>query len=559
MFPALAFALMAAPVFQTQPTVGPNPNPGVPLAAIVRFKADQPVRTIIQVSASGRQYTVQYPETVKPDTDLPLLGLRPGVRHTIQVTIANRKGERTKATPVLEFTTPELPRDPEFPPIQVKASDPAKMEPGITVMSVRRGGSGAAQGAAGATKGKGKMKTKGAGGGGAPAAESPFATRYGLLLALDAEGQVVWYLRTDSRISDFKRLHNGHIVYITADSRAVEVDWLGNVHGEWYAKGRPQGASSAVPVDTLTFHHAIEQASNGNLIVLGSEIREIDGYYTSETSSNAPRARQKVKGDEILEFDRSGKTVWRWRAMDHLDVFRLGYLTFNRYWVVRGFPDTRDWSHGNGLFYDAKDNSLLLSLRQQSAIFKIARPSGKLEWILGEPGDWNGKLKPLVLKATEGTPWFWHQHGPVVTNTGNVMVFNNDVNQARPFTPVAPESKAFTRAMEYQIDGRRGTAKRVWESESPGADNVYTFAMGDVDFLPKTGNILIHYGNAVRAVDVSKGANPPLPWARVREVTHTDPPRIVYEVVLAAAEVRPTTWVVFGGERWKPAEPGWAR
>jgi arylsulfate sulfotransferase len=548
---------MAAPAFQAPPTIQQNPNPGVPLAAIVRFTANQAVRTTLEVSGGGRQWKVEYPESAKPESGLPLLGMRPGVRHEIRVRIKNKKGESAQAPAPLTFTTPELPKDPEFPPIQVKKAESAAMEPGITIISVRRGGRGPGGGpnAAGATKGK--AKAKGAGGGGAPAGESPFATGYGLLLGLDNEGQVVWYLRTNSRISDFKRLQNGNIVYLTADSHAVEVDWLGNVHGEWYAKSGPVKEPKGVGIDTLTFHHAVEQASNGNLIVLGSEIREIDNYYTSETDGKAPRGREKIKGDEIVEFDRSGKIVWRWRAMDHLDVFRLGYLTFNRYWVIRGFPDTRDWSHGNGLYYDPKDNSLLLSLRQQSAIVKIARPSGKIQWILGEPGDWNEKLKPLVLKAPPETKWFWHQHGPAVTPQGNVLVFNNDIIQTRPFAPPAPDAKAFTRAMEYRVDARARTTKLLWESETEGPDNVFTFAMGDVDYMPKTGNILIHYGSATRRDDVRNGATPARPWARVREVTHTHPPRAVYDVVLAADEVRPTVWMMFGGERWKPAEAGW--
>lgn len=543
MLPSLAFALMAAPAFQAPPTIEQNPNPSVPLAAIIRFSTTQPVRTTLDITAGPRRWKVSYPETAKPDTGLPLFGLRPSTRHEIQVTIANKKGETIQAPATLTFTTPDLPKDPEFPPIQVKTSEPKSMEPGITIISVRRSGRG--PGGAPitanptATKGKAKTKTKGGQGGGAPAAESPFATGYGLLLGLDNEGQVVWYFRTNSRISDFKRLSNGNIIYLTADSRAVEIDWLGNIQGHW----------NAPALSTLTFHHAIEQASNGNLIVLGSEIREIENYYTSETDAKAPRGKEKIKGDEIVEFDRSGKVVWRWRAMDHLDVFRLGYLTFNRYWIIRGFPDTRDWSHGNGLYYDPKDNSVLLSLRQQSAILKIARPSGKIQWILGEPGDWNEKLKPLILRAPPDTKWFWHQHGPSVTPQGNVLVFNNDINQARPFTPAAPPEKSLTRAMEFSVDPRKRTTKLVWESEPAGPDNVLTFAMGDVDYMPKTGNILIHYGSATRR-DGS-------PWARVREVTHTQPARVVYEVVLAADETRPTIWVMFGGERWQPKEAGW--
>ncbi len=541
-----ALPAAAAPGFKTAPKVSPNPNTSAPLAAIVRFVAGEAVSTAIDVSGGGRKWRASFGAERDPAQGLPVLGLRPGVRYQLRVSIRNAAGATAAAPAPLAFTAPALPAEPDFPPVAPRVSEAGQVEPGITILSVRRQG-----GAGGGAGGAGRRP-------GAAPAESEFATGYGLLLGLDAAGEVVWYYRTNKRISDFKRLRNGNLVYLTADNRAVEIDALGNVRGEWYAKGRPEGSSEALPVDTLTFHHAVEEASNGNLIVLGSEIRQIENYYTSETDPAAPRARQKVKGDEIVEFRRDGEVVWRWRALDHLDPFRLGYLTFNQYWVVRGFPDTRDWSHGNGLYYDAESGAVLLSLRQQSAILKLARPSGKIEWILGEPGGWPAKLRPLLLQPEGAIRWFWHQHGPSLTPHGSVLVFDNNINQARPFEPPAPPAKSFTRAVEYRIDPARKTVREVWASEEPGPDSVYTFAMGDVDWLPRTGNILVCYGASVRREDVVKGARRARPWPVVREFTHTSPPRLLYEVVLAREEEEApgVQWVIFGGERLSGFLPG---
>ena len=112
-----------------------------------------------------------------------------------------------------------------------------------------------------------------------------------MLLVVDHAGEVLWYYRMDSRISDFELLRNGNLIYVTQDYRLIEIDWLGNTIHEWYASERPQGpAEGATPVETLTFHHEIDELPNGNLVVLGSERKEINNYYTSET--NAKRSPQ---------------------------------------------------------------------------------------------------------------------------------------------------------------------------------------------------------------------------------------------------------------------------
>ncbi|OEU44566.1 MAG: hypothetical protein BBJ60_07125 [Desulfobacterales bacterium S7086C20] len=537
-------ASIAAPVFLESPSITANPNPAAPLAAVLKFAANQPVQTTISVFDGDNSWQLKYGEDSDPTAGLPIIGMRPDREHNIRIYIRTRDGDAVEAPEMLKFMSPPLPSDPmEFPPIKVNVSLPEQMEPGITLMSVRRMGlrpQGRSEGAPGGREG-GRTR---------PVGENKLSTEYGLLMALDSNGNVVWYYRTDTRISDFAVLRNGNLAYLTADHRALVIDWFGNIVDQYYAAKRPQGAGDGMPLETLTFHHGIEELPSGNLLLLGTELREIDGYYTSETDPAAPRARQKVMGDVIIEFSRNGNEVWRWNVFDHLDINRLGYGTFNFYWQVRGFPDSRDWTHGNGLWHDDGDDSLLLNLRIQSAVVKIERPSGKIRWIFAEPGGWAEKYQPLLFKKKGEIEWPWYQHAPSITSEGNLLLFDNGIMRARPFKEQAPISEVYSRAVQYSIDEEGLIAQEVWSSDVAGPKSLVSFAMGDADYLPSKGNVLITYATGSLQVEGSRVREP---HATVREVTASTPAKTVYEVELADPEA-PVIWAIFGSKRIRPAE-----
>jgi hypothetical protein len=529
-------ATVVAADFTVAPTLVPNPNAEVPLAALVRFSADGPVRTRLTVSQGSRTWHVDFGPEADAVKGLPLIGFFPGKRHEIHVAIRDAAGHESVAPDMLSFAAPPLPAEAtEFPPIQVKSATPTQMEPGWTLLSLRRqrrGGGAGGRGVAGAG-------TRGSG----PPGEPIFATGYGLILALDEHGEVRWYYRSTNRTADVHRLRNGNIAFVTNDSRLVEIDLLGNVQGDWYAARRPQGPGTSTPVDALTIHHSFEELPNGNFLIVSGELREIENYYSSETDRSAPRRRQKVMGDQVIEFDRSGRVVWRWSAFDHLDPFRLGFLTINQYWIIRGFPETLDWTHGNGVCHDPRDDSILFNSRQQSAVIKIERPSGRVVWIFGEPGGWPAKFQPLLFQREGVTEWPWHHHAPSLTPRGTLMVFNNGLYKTRPFAAPAPEADWVSGALEYAIDPATRTAQLVWSSDAKGPDALNTFAMGDAAMLPKTGNVMVVYGSGVRLDNR-------LPASRVREFKHTVPPQVVYDVVFADDNPQPpVTWIAFGGDR----------
>mgnify|MGYP006290622831 FL=1 len=545
LFAAGPLARAQSPRFTTAPEIEGNPNARAPLAAIVRFTASEPVRTIIAIWDGGRQWELAFDRSHDPQDGLPVVGFRPDRRHRLQVTIENADGDRTTAKQALAFDAPQVPSEPaEFPSIEVPVSKPGQMEPGFTLFNPRRRVPRQTQ--------LGNEE------------ERRFGESFGMLLMVDAAGMPVWYYRCDSRISDFEHLPNGHILYITQDYRIVEIDLLGNEIASWYAAQRPQGQGDGIAVPTMTFHHDADLLSPDRLLALSTDRRKLANWYTSEYDADVPRRTQWVMGDRIVEFDREGRVLWTWNAFEHMDPYRIGYETFLPYWKRRGYPDTVDWSHANSVLYHAADNSVLINFRLQSAILKIDRDGGDVMWVFGEPSGWPEHLQDRLISLEGDARWFWHQHAPVWTSRGTLLLFDNGNYRARPFESPTPVSETWSRAAEYQIDEEKQTARLVWSSEIPGEEKVVTIAMGSVAEMSKTGNILVGFGailgpNGVETIDWQTRARIGQ-WTRAREYTHTTPPTVVWEMRLEKTGDDPEIgWNIFGVQRIASLGPQYER
>ena len=250
--------------------------------------------------------------------------------------------------------------------------------------------------------------------------------------------------------------------------------------------------------------------------------------------------------------------VWQWKALDHLDPYRIGYETFTPYWIRRGFPGARDWSHGNGFVYDDRDDSLLVSFRMQDAIVKIDRKSGGIKWILGDHAGWPARLQPKLLTPIGEMSWFYHQHMPQLTKEGTLVLFDNRTWSAIPFAPPLPPALTWTRAVEYEIDEEKRTVKQRWASEGQAIDRLMTFAMGEADVMPDSGNVLVFYGSSAVVTDTS------LLWdhvlgqrsavrrgTRVREFTRGTPAECVWDIEVRDESENQIRWAIYGGARVK--------
>jgi len=506
--------------FMAVPEISKNPNESVVLAGVLKFQTNRPVAAKILLDCEDHSFTLSYDSTYDASRGLPIIGMKPGRSYRVKLLLQSA-GEKLVYKKKMIFTTPELPSDPnEFPGFKVTTMEEGQIEPGITLLNPRRRATG----------------------------QTRLNVNFGMLVAIDEMGEVIWYYRTNSRISDFNFLPNGHIAYMTQDFRLVEIDLLGNIINSWYASGRPYDPpQKGTPVKALTFHHDAFPMENGNYLMLGSEYKAIESYYTSETEEFAPRKTQNVMGDVIYEFNTAGKIIWDWHAFDHLDPMRIGYETFSGYWDRRGFSDIIDWSHANTVLYDPSDNTIMVNFRYLSSILKIDRDSKDIKWIFGEPSGYADNLRSKLIGLDKGD-WFWHQHSPSLSPDRTLFIFNNDNYKARPFDKISETTLSYAAA--YKINEEDLSAELLWTSRIPGETGLASFAMGDVDWLERTNNILVSYG----ALRPSKEFGYESSWSMIREYTYTNPARVVWEMHIATRdedESQNVGWTIFSAERLK--------
>ena len=509
-----------------------TPHDSAPLARLLTFATDQPAIPVVTISDGAREWTLATPEIARTSHELPVVGLRAGTRHTINISLLDEGGNAPPQPNAAVFDTPPLPPSSvDFPPIETTVSDPQRMEPGMTLFSVIRW---------------------------LPDAED---LDNGLLMIVDEEGAVVWYYRSPHRIVDVRQTARGTIIY-QYNEAVVEIDLLGNEIAHWYASGLWNGPPDDPPDDppvtvaTDVFHHQAIELPSGDILALSTEAREYDDYPTSVTDADAPRAPAHLIGDVAVQFRRDGSIAREWKLLDVLDPYRLSYGSLGSFWDREGYEfieaGTRDWSHGNGLIADPSDGSVILTLRHQDAAVKVDR-DGSLVWILGDPTGWSERFQPYLLQPEGKVEWPYHLHAPQITEDGNLMVFDNGNFRALPPERPVPHPQNYSRAVEYAIDEDAMTVRQVWTYGGPGSEMFYTPFLGDADRLPLTGNVLITDGgrlvnaDGVPTNDVIGGRK----WARMVEVTGGESPEKVFEIVMDHGEdvSEITGWTVYQADR----------
>ncbi len=543
--------------FIEPPRVEKNPNERVPLVAMVYFKADGAVTVAIHVDDGRKQRSVTYGPDKDPAAGLPIIGMRAATDHTITVSV---EGAGDAPDPVeLMYRTPALPDDGAIiPRFTVDTVKPDEMEPGFTLLSIRRRPVNRAI----------WMSQK----------QFMFQTRWSLIAAIDEEAEIVWYYIADSRVAGVHQLQNGNLFFHHVNFRSIEMDMCGNVINQFHATRRPWGeVENSIGIEADSLHHQPHEMPNGNYLALTANAREIKNYYTSEDDPDAPRATQKVVGDNIVEFTPDGEIVWNWNTFDYLDPMRIGYHLLEPYWHTRGFPNHLDWTHGNGVTYDPHDDSVLVSLRHQDAIVKIDRKTKEIKWILGDHAGWEGPLKEKLLTPTHDLRWHYHGHNPRVTGENQFVMYDNGICRALPFHGrQVPPAQCFARAVEYKVDPDKMEVSEVWVSGSDESeDRVISWAMGDAHRLAETDNMLVidsfctpegpelNRMGTIKVDDLTWNEwrrdewtpNDFATWGRIREMKRDGGREVVFEVRVDH-EHDIVGWEVFGGARVKSLRAG---
>jgi len=416
-----------------------------------------------------------------------LLGFKPGRTNLILVTVYDKYRNACTAPQSLSFVTAPLPSD--FPTSVVLTNQPSLMEPGYTLFIIENINTG------------------------------NFYTTI-----LDNNGEVVWYCRTPQpRDYDVKQLGNGDL-FITQQppsSSFVEINMLGEAVQTWNSPaGYTVNPHDGIPTD------------HGTILYFTDVSRLVTNFPSSDTVSNAPLKTTQVDDCPIVEISATNAALLNiWSPLDLLDPTRVTYLTYSA-------PDSAgvDNEHANALIEDTNDDSIIVSLRNQNAVFKFSR-TGQLKWILGPPANWNtnllgANLQPYLLTPV-GTPFEWNyaEHSLMLTPQGTLLTYDNGNFRANPFDPPVLDQSNYSRGVEFSINETNMEVSQVWDTMAAGGDRFYTPIFGKTQWLPTRRDVLVTYGDIVYLNGV-----PPSPYAprasmvRIIEYTHDPIPQVVFDL-----------------------------
>lgn len=110
------------PQFTAFPSIRKNPNPSVPLAFIVDFATDRPVRAQIYLDDGQASRLVAETGFNSNHFSLPVLGLRPDTTYKLRFDVRDSFSMQLPFPTELAFRTDPLPAD--FPSIAATVSNP---------------------------------------------------------------------------------------------------------------------------------------------------------------------------------------------------------------------------------------------------------------------------------------------------------------------------------------------------------------------------------------------------------------------------------------------------
>ncbi len=377
---------------------------------------------------------------------VPVVGLYPGITNNVILTLRYKDHE---VNDTVKITTSNIPNF--FPEIKIDKIDRSKMEPGLHGCDMHYAN-------------QGKFRS--------------------IPMIFDDQGIVRWYLDLSfagNMVSPFQKMKNGNLLMVDRFN-IYEFDMLGT----------PLRKSTID--NNFGMHHDVVELPNGDLLIC---------VGTRDSYINLDGEQILSDSDFIIHYDRKNTRISKkWDLAKHLDV-RRNDLNFLR----KG-----DWLHMNGLAFNPIDSTIVVSGKNQGLI-KISWDD-ELKWILAPKKNWgtsgrnqngydtNTYLLTAVdslekpypnsiqtgLKSETNFDFIWGPHAPALLPNGNIIAFDNGSH--RNFK----EETLYSRAVEYHVNEPNNTVQQVWQYGKERGVDFYSSIISDVDYLPKSNNILVTSG-----------------------------------------------------------------
>ena len=294
------------------------------------------------------------------------------------------------------------------------------------------------------------------------------------LMILDRYGSLVWY----SPNTDFppsKGMARVDLQVQTYRGQPVLTWWEGKVD-----KG--VGYGKAVIADSS--YHTIATLNGGEGMSVDLHDFVITPQNTALITAVRPRpanlsalggpAKGTALTGAVLEVDiPSGKVLFGWNSLDHVPVTDT-YAAFSSGTVSGGTQAAPfDYFHVNSIAI-APDGDLIISARNTCTVYKVARPSGQVQWRLG------GKRSSFQL---DSGATFWWQHHASPQGTGSLSLFDD---------AASPQQETQSRGILLDLDTKamRATLRRGYTHPA----KLLAANQGSMQLLAD-GRVLVGWGN----------------------------------------------------------------
>ncbi len=257
------------------------------------------------------------------------------------------------------------------------------------------------------------------------------------IVMLDGLGTPVWWEQTPS-FATTAVWQDGRLMYNVQLSETES----------WICSSELLGAPDCLDVPRA--HHEFLPLPDGALAFLRTDVRDVDG--------------EPVMGDELVLRSADGAERVVWNAFDTLDV------TWHEAWETGA--EGGDWTHANGVAYDAATDRWVVSLYWLRQLLEIDGATGQI-------------LR--VLDGALAAERFGPQHAPKIAGDG-LLFFDNELMNGQ------------SRLLEIGWDGQMR-----WMWTPP--EQMHALVLGDVDRLPD-GRVLSSWGPERRIIGIASGEIP---------------------------------------------------
>lgn len=303
-------------------------------------------------------------------------------------------------------------------------------------------------------------------------------------VAINEDGLPVWYVEAPNGrngLACLDLLPNGNTLFINGSFMESSI----NGESLWYKDG--EFTYNANQDTCANLHHSYTIMPNGNYLILGSKAKRNKfkrGDFIVELNKKVKRDTTIAGGyGTVLEINREGEVIWEYDLATYIkDQNNLS----NNKKASNG--------HLNSVFYDEKEDFILISLRDISRVIKVDRKTKKVIDSYGSEVDYGNPQR------TANT--FYRQHSAELDQDGNLLLYSNGTGKG---------ADTISSVQLLSIPTGSSNIQKIWEYNCNFGPKEQSFsvAKGDVDII-NDNEYLVSMGTIPRTFIVNK--NKEIQW-----------------------------------------------